>query len=70
MFKAILMICSLAQANDCMQFTDRRGLYKIKEECLARLLTVSRSPRFVIAILISLHKDMDWSKLEHRFFGG
>ena len=37
MFKAILMICSLAQANDCMQFTDRRGPYRTGEQCMARI---------------------------------
>lgn len=37
MFKAILMVCSLAQANDCMQFTDMRGPYQTKEQCMARI---------------------------------
>ena len=37
MFKAILMVCSLAQANDCMQFTDRRGPHVGHDNCFIRV---------------------------------
>ena len=37
MFQAILLICSLAQANDCIKFTDLRGPHRTREECIARI---------------------------------
>ena len=37
MFQAILLICSFAQANDCIKFIDTRSLHETKEGCIARI---------------------------------
>lgn len=37
MLKAMVMVCNLAIANDCVEFSDNRGLHSTEQECRVRV---------------------------------
>lgn len=36
MFKVIVLACSIVNPEDCWEYTDTRGPYKTRQECVAR----------------------------------
>ena len=37
MLKAMVLVCNLMVTNDCVEFTDNRGLHETQEQCRVRV---------------------------------
>ena len=42
MLKAMVLVCSLVTQNDCVEFSDNRGLYSTQEQCMVRVQEIIR----------------------------
>jgi len=56
MFEAWIMVCALANPNECVEFQDIRGLHKTQLECKVRAheMAVAVAPTFAFPI------DIKW----------
>ena len=63
MFTTLVMMCSIATANDCVLLTDIRGPLPNKDACLARANEIIRD----IDREFDFHKQPDFAGIEWSY---